>query len=188
MNLELFDLFGEEIFCSVCLEQVKEGQRTVVIKNCQHGFHQSCLDPWLLSNKSCPNCRGAVQDANINVSPTVSQLIELDRVYLTYVLFTWILGNLPGPRYKQNYITIHQFVSNFQWNTRRPFPFNLLVRNRASLSTIRTLRTYLIDRETTLFQQLYPTQVHRVIHKNPRVTEIRNQIQQDLQTFLQSLA
>ena len=186
MSLEIFDLFGEEIFCSVCLEPIEQGQRTVVVQNCQHGFHQPCIDPWLVTNKSCPNCRGSIElsaEQQTTQEPTAAQLIELDRIYLTYVLYTWIFFTFNGIRYKRHHIAIHQFLTNFQWNTRRPLPFTLNIRNRVSLSTIRSLRTYLMDREATLFQQMYPTARHRVIHKNPRVIQIRSQIRQQLDEF-----
>lgn len=187
MDLEYFDLFGEEVFCSICLEQIKEGQRTVMITKCNHGFHQTCLDPWLGSNKTCPNCRGTISQTDPQ-APTESQILDLDRTYITYVLYSWILQTFPGNRYKQHNQRIHEFLVNFQWNGRRPIAFSLNPRNRMSLSAIRSLRTYLIQREETQFHRLYPSQVHHAIHRNPRVRQIRNEIQEQLTALSQRLA
>lgn len=184
MNLEAFDLFGEEIDCSICLEQIKEGQRTVLISLCQHGFHQSCLDPWLLTHSTCPNCRGTIHRER----DTLSNRNELDRLYLTYVLFSWILQTFSGVRFQRHYIAIHSFVSQIEWSSLRPIAFNMTTRNRTSLTAIRALRGYCISRETTLFEQTYPSLAHRVIHRNPRVIQIRDEIQSQLNAFAQRLS
>lgn len=51
-----FDL-GE---CSICQGEIKKGQ-VVCRLPCQnevsHAFHKECIQPWLESNNSCPNCR-----------------------------------------------------------------------------------------------------------------------------------
>ncbi|RPA82147.1 hypothetical protein BJ508DRAFT_325682 [Ascobolus immersus RN42] len=43
--------------CSICQELFEKGQQLRVLP-CRHGFHQGCIDPWLLnSSGSCPLCR-----------------------------------------------------------------------------------------------------------------------------------
>lgn len=184
MSLETFDLFGEEIDCSICLEQIKEGQKTVLITSCQHGFHQACLDPWLLRHSTCPNCRGPIETQR----EALSNNRELDRIYLTYVLFSWILQTFNGLRFQRHYVTIHPFVSQLEWNSLRPIAFNMTTRNRTSLTSIRALRGYCISREATLFEQIHPSLTHRVIHRNPRVLQIRDEIQPQLNAFVQRLS
>ena len=46
--------------CSVCLEEYRVGQSLRVMA-CLHRFHGSCLDEWLFSKASCPNCRTTVE-------------------------------------------------------------------------------------------------------------------------------
>lgn len=43
--------------CSVCLSQFEAGDRVRKLP-CEHEFHSSCIDRWLLSmNQTCPCCR-----------------------------------------------------------------------------------------------------------------------------------
>lgn len=57
---ELFDLFGETGYCSICQENLSEGERVRAIQRCQHTFHSACVDPWLETHGDCPLCRAAV--------------------------------------------------------------------------------------------------------------------------------
>lgn len=189
MNIEAFDLFGESIECSICLDEIKEGQRTLLIRSCQHGFHQECLDRWLSGNSTCPNCRGAVRsETEMTQFQRNEQQRELDRLYLTYILFSWILQSFPGSRFHQHMNSIHSFCQRLYWNEIRPIPFNMTPRNRGSLSTIRALRAYILQREVSLFQQLNPSSPHPVLHRNPRVLEMSCQIRPQLTSFLATLS
>jgi Ring finger domain len=42
--------------CSVCLDKYCRGA-TVLTLPCLHFFHESCVQPWLKANKSCPVCK-----------------------------------------------------------------------------------------------------------------------------------
>ena len=54
---ELFDLFGETGTCAICYEDLQDGERVRAIRKCQHLFHTTCIDPWLLRKAECPMCR-----------------------------------------------------------------------------------------------------------------------------------
>ncbi|XP_001624061.3 E3 ubiquitin-protein ligase ZNRF3 [Nematostella vectensis] len=41
--------------CVICLEGFKNGQDLRIVP-CRHEFHKECVDPWLLSNFTCPLC------------------------------------------------------------------------------------------------------------------------------------
>ena len=56
-NTEVFDLFGETGFCTVCQEDLAEGERVRVLRACQHMYHQACIDPWLQEKGECALCR-----------------------------------------------------------------------------------------------------------------------------------
>ncbi|XP_026444414.1 E3 ubiquitin-protein ligase SDIR1-like [Papaver somniferum] len=47
---------GDELTCSVCLEQVNEGEIIRTLP-CLHQFHSSCIDPWLRQQGTCPVCK-----------------------------------------------------------------------------------------------------------------------------------
>ncbi|KAK8572730.1 hypothetical protein V6N12_028777 [Hibiscus sabdariffa] len=43
--------------CPICLGEFVDGEKVRVLPKCNHGFHVRCIDRWLVSNSSCPNCR-----------------------------------------------------------------------------------------------------------------------------------
>ncbi|KAA8517535.1 hypothetical protein F0562_017835 [Nyssa sinensis] len=43
--------------CPICLGDFVDGEKVRVLPNCNHGFHVRCIDTWLKSHSSCPNCR-----------------------------------------------------------------------------------------------------------------------------------
>ncbi|CAM0880378.1 unnamed protein product [Alopecurus aequalis] len=49
--------------CAVCLSAVEDGETVRQLPACKHLFHQVCVDVWLMSNASCPVCRGKAEPA-----------------------------------------------------------------------------------------------------------------------------
>lgn len=43
--------------CSICLSEYRPKETLKSIPQCQHFFHQHCIDEWLRLNASCPVCR-----------------------------------------------------------------------------------------------------------------------------------
>jgi len=65
--------------CCICLDEFEKGA-VVRILPCMHGFHQTCIDTWLLSRqRKCPLCNQDILDAhNFHRSSTSrQQSIEL---------------------------------------------------------------------------------------------------------------
>ncbi|KAG0558479.1 hypothetical protein M758_10G029300 [Ceratodon purpureus] len=46
----------EELTCSVCLEQVEDGELVRTLP-CLHQFHSACIDQWLRQQGTCPVCK-----------------------------------------------------------------------------------------------------------------------------------
>ncbi|EAR83908.2 zinc finger, C3HC4 type (RING finger) protein (macronuclear) [Tetrahymena thermophila SB210] len=43
--------------CSICLDKLQTGQTVSIITECQHYYHQECIENWFQCNKTCPLCR-----------------------------------------------------------------------------------------------------------------------------------
>ncbi|XP_074316897.1 RING-H2 finger protein ATL46-like [Silene latifolia] len=56
------DIVGlkEPFDCAVCLCEFSEHDKLRLLPLCSHAFHISCIDTWLLSNSTCPLCRGSL--------------------------------------------------------------------------------------------------------------------------------
>ncbi|GLT62081.1 hypothetical protein SLA2020_347460 [Shorea laevis] len=47
----------DESSCSICLQELKDGELVRKLPNCGHFFHLECIDGWLVRQGSCPICR-----------------------------------------------------------------------------------------------------------------------------------
>ena len=169
MDIDSFDLFGEEFDCSICLEPVKEGERTMTIQKCKHGFHQKCLDPWLVTHDSCPNCRSVVR-LELPIS-------ELDRVLVTWMLCDWILLTYSTKeRFYVKRNALRTFIQGFHWKGVRPFPIEM-----TSLAALKRMKAQLKVKQRSLQEE--PTLQFRAIRRNARLREISEQVAARLQQF-----
>ncbi|KAG9448743.1 hypothetical protein H6P81_008708 [Aristolochia fimbriata] len=50
----------EPFDCAVCLCEFSEEDKLRLLPMCSHAFHLNCIDTWLLSNSTCPLCRGTL--------------------------------------------------------------------------------------------------------------------------------
>jgi Ring finger domain len=57
----------EDANCIICLCQYEVGEMVRTLP-CNHQFHASCIDEWLLLDKSCALCRVEIDDPSINSS------------------------------------------------------------------------------------------------------------------------
>jgi len=51
----------EEHECPICLNNLAVGERVRRLCGCEHIFHKSCIDLWLLRHADCPLCKRAVK-------------------------------------------------------------------------------------------------------------------------------
>lgn len=50
----------EPFDCAVCLCEFSHKDKLRLLPMCSHAFHIDCIDTWLLSNSTCPLCRGTL--------------------------------------------------------------------------------------------------------------------------------
>lgn len=77
--------------CSICLLAFDEEKNKTL--SCQHKFHTSCIDQWLIQSSSCPLCRRNISANDLpDVNPlTFSQRIK---IYLSDVMLINLLYTL----------------------------------------------------------------------------------------------
>ncbi|XP_028778584.1 RING-H2 finger protein ATL46-like [Neltuma alba] len=57
----------EPFDCAVCLSEFSENDKLRLLPTCSHAFHIDCIDTWLLSNSTCPLCRGTLFSPGFSV-------------------------------------------------------------------------------------------------------------------------
>lgn len=53
--------------CPVCLCEFSETDQLRLLPMCSHAFHIGCIDTWLLSNSTCPLCRGTLFNPGFSI-------------------------------------------------------------------------------------------------------------------------
>ncbi|KAL5773668.1 hypothetical protein ACOSP7_013308 [Xanthoceras sorbifolium] len=61
--------------CAICLGDFVDGEEVRVLPKCNHKFHVTCIDKWLLSHPSCPTCRQSLKSNDS--MPSLDQIITV---------------------------------------------------------------------------------------------------------------
>ncbi|KAI4324006.1 hypothetical protein L6164_023573 [Bauhinia variegata] len=57
---------GSKDECAICLEDFKNGESVQAFPKCNHVFHPTCINTWLLVGKfTCPYCRFTLQELGV---------------------------------------------------------------------------------------------------------------------------
>ena len=62
--MDFLEKFKMSVSCSICQEHVNFYDEEISVLNCGHLYHQSCLQRWLDTSSTCPECRTAVAGNN----------------------------------------------------------------------------------------------------------------------------
>ncbi|OVA03720.1 zinc finger protein [Macleaya cordata] len=66
----------EPFDCPVCLCEFSEEDKLRLLPMCSHAFHINCIDTWLLSNSTCPLCRGTLFTSGFSMENPVFDFDE----------------------------------------------------------------------------------------------------------------
>ncbi|KAK9108003.1 hypothetical protein Syun_024014 [Stephania yunnanensis] len=61
----------EPFDCAVCLCEFSDEDKLRLLPMCSHAFHLNCIDTWLLSNSTCPLCRGTLFTPGLSIENPV---------------------------------------------------------------------------------------------------------------------
>ncbi|KAK6252567.1 hypothetical protein QUC31_014287 [Theobroma cacao] len=61
----------EPFDCAVCLCEFLEQDKLRLLPMCSHAFHIDCIDTWLMSNSTCPLCRGTLFTSGLPIENPV---------------------------------------------------------------------------------------------------------------------
>ncbi|KAL5582521.1 hypothetical protein UlMin_014963 [Ulmus minor] len=67
----------EPFDCAVCLCEFSEKDKLRLLPMCSHAFHLNCIDTWLLSNSTCPLCRGTLFQPGYSIENPMFDLDDL---------------------------------------------------------------------------------------------------------------
>lgn len=67
----------EPFDCAVCLSEFVEKDKLRLLPMCGHAFHINCIDTWLLTNSTCPLCRGTLFNPGFSVENPMFDYDEL---------------------------------------------------------------------------------------------------------------
>lgn len=67
----------EPFDCAVCLCEFSEDDNLRLLPLCSHAFHLDCIDTWLLSNSTCPLCRGTLFSSGLAIENPVFDFDDL---------------------------------------------------------------------------------------------------------------
>ncbi len=63
--------------CSICLETITKNGK---ITNCNHTFHNNCLNQWLKKKKNCPICRTKI-NKDISFIDLITNNLDTEEKY-----------------------------------------------------------------------------------------------------------
>lgn len=61
-TVRILDVSDGTNTCTICQDDMSVGNTIRTLNTCQHTFHISCIDTWLVSNVRCPVCRHDIRE------------------------------------------------------------------------------------------------------------------------------
>ena len=152
---EIFDLFGEDIFCSICQDDCVEGQRIRSFLLCKHSFHLKCIDIWLKDNVCCPTCRQKY-DIPFKKEESYENVSDIERLYFTYTVIHGLLKKFKNAReFNEKQESLVTLLNQIRFDNYRLLPLEL-----DSRSSLLAMKQYISNRIYNL-TGILKTAIHR---------------------------
>jgi|UniRef100_A0A6C0IFR2 hypothetical protein len=122
---ELFDLFGESIFCSICQDDCKEGERIRSFYECEHSYHSKCIEQWFSEKHTCPTCRKEFKIPK-EIKITYDNVNDLERLYLTWTCIHGILKKMNNAiKFNEKKNELRNNLTQFRYESYKLLPLDL---------------------------------------------------------------
>ncbi|GAB4826594.1 hypothetical protein Ancab_033488 [Ancistrocladus abbreviatus] len=59
------------VCCTICIQNLVDGERVRILSGCEHLFHLNCIDEWLVRSATCPVCRRQVGSEGLEIKSKV---------------------------------------------------------------------------------------------------------------------
>ncbi len=85
-----------DTICTICQDRMRQGELTRKLTACNHDFHRSCIDNWLLTRSvRCPTCRHDIREprqsplltatpAAASAQPDIDNMLPTDLIDLLF--------------------------------------------------------------------------------------------------------
>jgi len=68
-SIYLQNAYSSYTSCSICIDDLQQGEELILLQHCGHFFHPQCIGPWLTKKRAnCPLCQMSVSH-NVRQSP-----------------------------------------------------------------------------------------------------------------------
>ena len=157
--------------CTICLNGYKLNE-TKKTTDCNHIFHEECLEKWLTTNNSCPLCRTELKAKQENRINDIDNTDDIDETGGDPILARGVFGILREYNAIDNYLTSREPIATnttFNYTIRAhtnfaPETINLPI-DRNEFNSQQESVNQRLNRESR--QRIFASQVNgRAIHAN----------------------
>ena len=109
--------------CSICLENFDGKNKEKYVLFCNHYFHRSCVNKWLVKHNSCPLCREPISLVMIHLKNKIKKAFKYSWIETNKRKYITLDGEVISDAYSQ---LINQRPAGFYWVDNIKWPVYLV--------------------------------------------------------------